>query len=484
MTRKAFWLSILLLSLFLLPNALSPLRIGNFSFEWQLGDLLIAVTGIYLLLKILLLNGKMHFVSGITRLDKIVSILLVVTIFSSIIGSLRFSSSVIFIFGSLIKVIEPYILYFFVRSNLYRGKDASYILKTLILITVIISLIGLIQMLSPNVYLNIIKFFFSKSRILQDENFINTVGWRISSLFLASNKFANFILLMLPFIFIRQSFKMRLIKKVFYLVLMVLLLVLLIFTLSREGWLGFMFMFIYILYIGTKYKISPSIKRNTATIFIIVTLLIAISYTLIYNRMIKYTFGGIGFEYLYETSSSEARFILWEASLKAISKNWLLGTGPMGGKIVQEFVPSYFITGGDPHNTFLRTFLETGIIGFIAFLFFIKELLSFGKLHLIHSFDIYKYSIVASTIGLIFSGFLGDSFQDFEIIATLFILVALLENVREKRKFKMKILPINGKSIHTEHWIDYLNNKNFKTKTLLIKEHQKLKEQEGLIIVK
>jgi len=432
MTYKCFWLIISLINLFLLPNTLPPLRMGGFSFEWQLGDLLIMITGIYLLLKIILISGKIHFVSGITRLDNIVSILLIVIIFSSIIGSLRFGSSVIFIFGSLVKGMEPYILYFFVRSNLYREKDVSYILKTLSLITVIISLIGLIQILSPDAYLNIIKFLFSKSRILQDENFINTVGWRVSSLFLNPNKFANFILVMLPFVFIRQSYETGLIKKVFYLVLIILLVILLIFTLSREGWLGFIFMFIYLLYSSTKYNISPYVKRNTVSIFIMLILLVVANYPLIYGRMIVYTFGGQGFEYLYEAPSSEARFILWGATLKAISENWLLGTGPMGGKIVQDFVPHWFITGGDPHNTFLRTFLETGIIGFIAFLFFIKELLNFGKLHLIHSFDIYKYSIVAAAIGLIFSGFLGDSFQDFEVIATLLILVALLENMREK----------------------------------------------------
>jgi len=433
MTCKTFWLAILLICLMLLQNTLPPLSIGGFIFEWQLGDLLIVITGIYLVLKILLLNGKMYFVSGITRLDKIVSILLITTIFSSIIAALRFSSSVIFIFGSLIKAIEPYILYFFVRGNLYTEKDVPYIFRVLILIIMIISIIGLIQILSPNTYLNIINFLFSKSRILQDENFMGTVGWRVASLFLNPNKFANFILLTFPIVFVRLSLKVNLINKLFYGVLIISLLILLIFTLSREGWLGFIFMFTYTLHTAIKYKVSPYIKRNIVIIFIILTLLIAVNYTLIYHRLIEYTFGGQGFEYLYEASSSQARFILWKATLVAISKNWLLGSGPMGGKIVQEFVPSYFITGGDPHNTFLRTFLETGIIGFIALLFFIKELLNFGKLNLIPSFDIYKYSIVAGTIGLIFSGFLGDSFQDFEVTLILLILVALLENVREKR---------------------------------------------------
>ena len=426
MTYKGFWLIILLISLFLLPNTLPPLKISGFVFEWQLRDLLVLITGAYLL------SGKVRFVSDITRLDRIVFILLFVIVSSSIIACLRYSDSIAFILGSLVKSIELYILYFFVRSNLYREKDASYILKTLILITAIISLIGLIQILSPDVYLNILKFVFSGSRILQDENFVNFVGWRISSLFLNPNKFANFILVMLPFVFIRQSYETRLIKKAFYLLLIILLVILLIFTLSREGWLGFILMFTYLLYSTTNYNINPYAKRNAVSIFVVLILLIAANYPLIYDRMIEYTFSGQGFEYLYEAPSSEARFILWGATLKAITKNWLLGAGPMGGKVVQYFTPLYFITGGDPHNTFLRTFLETGIIGFIAFLFFIKELINFGKLHLIHSFDIYKYSIVAATIGLIFSGFFGDSFQDFEVIITLLILIALLENMRKK----------------------------------------------------
>ncbi len=436
MTYKAFWLSILLINMLLLPNTLPPLSISGFIFEWQLGDLMITVTGFYLLLYLLLFGGRIRFISGITKLDKVIFILLVITIFSSVIGSLRFSNSIIFIFGSLVKVIEPYILYFFVRSNIYKEKDIVYIFRILILVVIVLSIVGLIQIISPDVYLYIIKLFFSQSRILQDENFINTVKVRVSGLFLNPNKFANFILLVLPFVFVRANLKINLVKRIFYLILITILLILLVFTLSREGWLGFIFMFIYILYSSIKNKISPYIKkRNIASIFIILIPLFVFNYNLIYRRIIGYTFGGreIAFEYLYEQSSSKARFILWEATLKAISKNLLLGIGSgSGGIVVKEFVPHWFITGGDPHNTFLRTFLETGIIGFIVFLLFIKELLSFGKLRLIYSFNIYKYSIVASTIGLIFSGFLGDSFQDFEVISTLFILVALLENMREK----------------------------------------------------
>ncbi|MEM1574225.1 MAG: O-antigen ligase family protein [Candidatus Methanomethylicaceae archaeon] len=212
--------------------------------------------------------------------------------------------------------------------------------------------------------------------------------------------------------------------------MIVTLFILLIFTLSREGWLGFIFMFIYISYTFVKYNIVPHIKRNIGIIIALIFLLVSINYNIIYHRIIEYTFGGRGWEYLYEASSSKARFILWDASLKAISKNWLLGTGPVGYSIVQELVPWYFITGGDPHNSFLRLFLENGIIGFITFLFFIKKLFDFRKLCLNYSFELYKYAIVAGTIGLIFSGILGDSFQDFEPMVLLLTIVALLENLR------------------------------------------------------
>lgn len=432
MTYKAFWLEILLICLILLPNTLPPLNIGGFVFEWQLGDLLISATGIYLLLKILLSNGKMRFVLGITRLDRLVSILLLAIIFSSIVASLRFSNHIVFIFGSLIKSVEPHILYFFLRSSIYKENDIRCILRAIILITIIICLIGIIQIISPDFYLKIINIFFSKSRILHDESFMVGIRWRVSSLFINPNKLANFILLMFPFVFIRLNLKLNLINKIFHIILIIILLILLIFTQSREGWLGFIFMFIYVLNMAVINKRSPNIKKNTLVIFILVILLAALNYPLIYHRMIEYTFGGQGFEYLYEASSSRARFILWKASLVAITKNWLIGCGPMGGKVVQEFVPFNFITGGDPHNTFLRTFLETGIIGFIALLLIIKELLNFGKHSLMGYFNIYKYSIVASTIGLIVSGLFGDSFHDFEVITIFFILVALLENIRAK----------------------------------------------------
>jgi len=433
-TTKVFWLSLILINIFLLPNTLPPLEIGDLRFEWQLGDILIFATGFYLLIEILIRGRSTYFVSGITKLDKIAFVLLGVNIFSSIVAVVRWSSSSLFIFGCLLKSIEPYILYFFVRTKLRKEKEVSSIFQILILSTLILSLIGVIQILSVDVYKNIISFLFSHSRMLEEKGFTYFMsGGRISSLFINANTFGDFILVIWPFIFIRQALQMGAINKLFFLVFTTLLFLLLLYTQSREAWIGFIFIFVYMLYVGLRYKISSSFKSNIFLIGIIFAIAIVINYSTIYHRMIEYTFGGerFGFKYLYEVPDSQERFILWEATLKALPKSLFLGAGPIR-EDVKEFVPYYFITGGDPHNTFLRAFLETGFLGFIVFLFFIKELLSFGKLQLLHPYNNYKFSIVASTIGLIFSGFVGDSFQTFEVIVPLFIFSALLENVRKK----------------------------------------------------
>ena len=426
------WLYLLLINLLILPNILPLLNILAFSFEWQIADFMIFFTGLYLFGRTMIRSGKISFISGIDILDKVIFLLLIVQVFSSIMGIIRFSTPIIFVFASLFKSIEPYILYFFIREFIKTERKANSIINLLVNIGEIIIIVGLIQIFSPNLYLTIIKIFFSKSRILADEGFINSIGWRVSSLLLNPNKLANFIIILSPLMLIRFGKVSSFWKKVYYLVFIVVMFVVLIHTSSREGYLGFVAMLIYLFFNMKKCRIFPSLKY--LGIFIVLFLvIISLNFNLLYHRIVGYTFGGdiASLEYMYETPSFEARLILWDATLKAISRNLLFGTGGgSGSEIVKTYTPTYFITGGDPHNTFLRTFLETGILGFLLFWYFIIQIFKIKKVAV--NFEVYKCALQASTIGLLFSGILGDSFQDFEISVVLFTLIGLIQNMREE----------------------------------------------------
>jgi O-antigen ligase len=406
----------------------TPLSISGYIFEWKLRDLIIIITGLYLLL-IINFNKKIFIYSEIKKIDKIIFLSLLITILTSLTSIIKFPDSKLFIFASLIKNLEIYILYFFIRNNIYKLNDVLYLLKALIFTATIIFLIGIIEITFPDLYVKIIHFLHPYGRIFQENNL--NIGWRISSVFLNSNKLGNFILIIFPLIFFMYIHVENKIEKLFLVILSYITVINLIFTLSREAWLGFILIFVYLFYTSLKYKIKLNIKVKLILFLIIVFIIIMDRYDILYKRMVEYTFGGEGIDYIYDAPSSASRIILWSASLRAIYHNWLLGSGPTTGE-VKKYVPSWFITEGDPHNTFLRAFLETGLVGFIIFLNFIKELINFKNAKLKYNFDNYKYSIVASTIGLIISGLFGDSFQDFEVIVTLLIIVALLTNIRMK----------------------------------------------------
>ena len=425
------WLYLLLINFFILPRVLPPLNLLGFRFEWQIADFMIFVTGLYLFGRTIIRSGKIDFISGIDTLDKVIFLILIVQVFSSIMGIIRFSNSFIFAFASLLKSIEPYILYFFIRAFVKAEREANSIINLLVNIGKIIILVGIIQIIYPNLYLTIIKIFYSKSRILFDEGFVNSIERRVSSLLLNPNKLANFIIILFPLMLINLGRISSFWKKVYYLVYIVATIVVLIYTLSREGYLGFATMLIYLIFIIKKYRSFLSIKY-LGFFIILILVIISLNFSVLYQRIAIYTFGGnIGnLEYMYETSSFAERFILWKSTLNAIYKNLLYVTGiGLGSEIVKMYTPAYFITGGDPHNTFLRTFLETGILGFLLFWYFIIRIFKIKKMEV--KFERYKFALQASTIGLLFSGILGDSFQDFEISVVLFALIGLIQNMRE-----------------------------------------------------
>lgn len=69
------------------------------------------------------------------------------------------------------------------------------------------------------------------------------------------------------------------------------------------------------------------------------------------------------------------RLSLWQGSFRAFSERPLLGFGPGDtGSYIEPFVRSGY-AGNNPHNSYIRLFVTTGLIGGISYLFMIFETL-------------------------------------------------------------------------------------------------------------
>ena len=80
-------------------------------------------------------------------------------------------------------------------------------------------------------------------------------------------------------------------------------------------------------------------------------------------------------------SDSQSRIILWKASLRAIGKRPLTGFGPGTDALAIEDELSggaVAYRGLTSHNTFLRTAVETGLVGGIAFAAFVILTMAYG----------------------------------------------------------------------------------------------------------
>jgi O-antigen ligase len=84
----------------------------------------------------------------------------------------------------------------------------------------------------------------------------------------------------------------------------------------------------------------------------------------------------------YEDTTLVNRFYIWQKSWKIIKDNFIIGVG-IGNlpATIKRYQKSIFATAWDPHNVYISIFGETGIIGFIIFLWLIGSLfyLSFKK---------------------------------------------------------------------------------------------------------
>lgn len=116
-----------------------------------------------------------------------------------------------------------------------------------------------------------------------------------------------------------------------------------------------------------------------------------------------------------DTSSLVNRFDSYEMSLEILFlKNWLIGVGLVNFK---EYVPSYY--GNYIHNIYLSILVETGVLGFAAFIALISVILykAFRNVFNKKIFDIFRgifdtFKDIFKAIGNILNRGIFDTFKD------------------------------------------------------------------------
>lgn len=200
--------------------------------------------------------------------------------------------------------------------------------------------------------------------------------------------------------------------KIFFLLCIILLSVILFFTKSLGAWLGIVVAvgFGLILYF---YKIK---KRKLFWVVIILGLIIVL--ILIYLKLNSED-GRISFN---------ARLIIWQKALEVFKKYPLTGIGP---GTFEDYFPPYPIWGvPQPHNLYLAFLIQTGIIGFVGFIWLLIHFFRNGlKLFIVHC-SLFTILLIMVMVYILVHGLVDTTYwkNDLSVMFWMFIgLMTVLE---------------------------------------------------------
>lgn len=225
-------------------------------------------------------------------------------------------------------------------------------------------------------------------------------------------------------------------NKLFYLVAFFIMLLCLVFTLSRGAWIGFAIsLFIFVLFKDKRY-ILPVLAIG----MILVLFIPAVSSRVLYMISPEYIF----------SSLTGGRMLRWIEGFNLFRENLLtgVGLGHFGGAVAMHY-PNYFPKAFYMDNYFLKTAVETGILGVTSFFILLYAMLS----NIFKNFKLKKNSPEGDMLLALFSGLFGVTihcfFENiFEVpgMITLFWLVAAcaMVMIHKKKELPDQAVPLSN----------------------------------------
>lgn len=267
----------------------------------------------------------------------------------------------------------------------------------------------------------------------EDINYEN-IHTRVYSTLGNPNLLAGYLLLILPACALLPfHFKSNLLHKILFSIGSILILLCLIFTGSRGGYIGLITCLIFGIIMFLIYFIKRDAVNRVSTMFITLFLTLMIFLGLIYlfphvtERLLTiFT--------LRDHSSNNYRVNVWLACLKMLQDNFLIGIGP-GNNTFRLSYGLYMVSGFDAlsaYNIFLEIAIEIGVFGCLAFM--IMLLISFLKLHYLfwQNKNILALGLFISLIGVIAHGLVDTVFFRPQVYIPFWFLLAGIAKIETK----------------------------------------------------
>ncbi|WP_168198221.1 O-antigen ligase family protein [Crassaminicella thermophila] len=205
-------------------------------------------------------------------------------------------------------------------------------------------------------------------------------------------------------------------RKVFLFGTTGIILLCLLFTFSRGGWIAFALSMFIILASENKKIIPIAILLGFISLFFLPDVVL---------DRIK-TIGSV------KDSSNAYRFLIWAASIKMLKDFWASGVG-LGYAAFVKVYPNYTLAGikaAHAHNSYLQIAIETGILGLLAFLMSVLKAYMIGIFNVYKSKDPFFKRISAASIGaisgLMVHGMVEHILFDYRVIFSFWFAIAII----------------------------------------------------------
>ena len=315
---------------------------------------------------------------------------------------------------------------FAMTNSIKTKKDLNTFVSVLLFSSLVVALLGVFQ------YFTGVEM---RPEWLDTEN--NTdIAVRVYSVFLNPNILAEYLVLMTPLAVGMTWYTKSMRKKFLFLASTAVLLICLVMTLSRGGWVGIALA-----------ALAFVLLVDKRLILIAIPIVLGVFYALpqkVLDRIIS-----IGSTV---DSSNLYRIKIWKITKDVIRDNLIAGVG-FGYTPFKETFEKYIRTMPiyHAHNTYLEVAAEIGLIGFIFFMLLLFSVLKYNYVNLIKSEDkYYRYlgaGLYASIIGIMGHGLVEHFLYIPRIIFTFWIIIGItMTAIRIKKSEREKSKNLENKT--------------------------------------
>jgi O-antigen ligase len=291
-------------------------------------------------------------------------------------------------------------------NSVTTRRQTDLVIKLIVLIGTAVSLFGIYQ-----------YFYYDpgSAGTWIDSDMFSEITNRVFSTLGNPNVLAEYLLLITPFAFACVLTAKTWPKKLLFLAFTAVMLLCMLFTSSRGGWLGLIF------------AIAIFAVMLDARLLLVGIIGIVALYFILPDWAIK-RFTSIGDMH---DSSTSYRYYIWLGTIAMLKDYWLSGIGP-GNAAFNLIYPKYSyntIAAPHAHNLFLQLMCDTGILGLLLFLMilfsFYRTTFSAFSREKERSTRVYLIAAVASVSGFLLQGLTDYSFYNNRVALFFWVVIAL-----------------------------------------------------------